>query len=176
MILPSAQLHTKEVQERQERLILSPNATATEQLSAINHYMPTTQNLAENLTALHHLGLTNRSITEILSGGCHYLSGEITSLKHSTVKVICCGVKATIADIDGRYQVCLEGKPIEGFINAERERQRGLEKMVTESTKEDLVKEIRILRREIKHLSEILMTTKHQNVVLMECLRLSDKK
>lgn len=176
VIQPSA-LHLPEsLQQEQERMILSQNATAEEQLHVIKHYLPTTQNLAENLTVLHHLGLTNREIAGILSGDHHYLFGEISSLKHGTVKVICSGVKVTIGDIGGRYQVCLDGKPVEGFIKIERERQRELEKMVAESTKEDLVKEIRMLRREIKHLNEYLMETKHLNETLMEYQRLSEKK
>ena len=47
--------------------------------------------------------------------------------------------------------------------------------MVEESTKEDLVEEIRTLRREIKHLNEYLMETKRLNETLMEYQRLSEK-
>lgn len=175
VISPALQLPDEFLQE-QEKLNLPQNATATEQLYVINHYLPRTTNLAENLTVLHHLKLSNRDIADILCGGAHYLYGEISSLKHSTVKVICCGVKVTIGDVGGRYQVCLDGKPVEGFIKIERDRQRELEKiMVEESTKEDLVKEIRKLRREIKHLNEYLMETKHLNETLMEYQRLSEK-
>ena len=175
VIQPSSLQLPEELQQEQEKLNLPQSATATEQLYVINHYLPRTTNLAENLTVLHHLKLSNRDIADILCGGAHYLYGEISSLQHSTVKVICCGVKVTIDDIGGRYQVCLDGKTVEGFIKIERERQRELEKMVEESTKEDLVKEIRTLRREIKHLNEYLMETKRLNETLMEYQRLSEK-
>ena len=175
VIQPSALQLPEELQQEQEKLNLPQNATPTEQLYVINHYLPRTTNLAENLTVLHHLKLSNRDIADILCGGAHYLYGEICSLKHSTVKVICCGVKVTIDDVGGRYQVCLDGKTVEGFIKIERDRQRELEKMVTGSTKEDLVKEIRTLRREIKHLNEYLMETKRLNETLMEYQRLSEK-
>lgn len=174
VISPALQLPDEFLQE-QEKLNLPQNATATEKLYVINHYLPKTRNLAENLTVLRHLKLSNRDIADILCGGAHYLYGEITSLKHSTVKVICSGVKVTIDDIGGRYQVCLDGKTVEGFIIIERDRQRELEKMVTGSTKEDLVKEIRKLRREIKHLNENLTVTKNLNETLMEYQRLSKK-
>ena len=174
VISPALQFPEEFLQE-QEKLNLPQNATATEQLYIINHYLPKTRNLAENLTVLRHLKLSNRDIADILCGGVHYLYGEITSLKHSTVKVSCSGVKVMIDDIGGRYQVCLDGKTVEGFIKIERERQRELEKMVEESTKEDLVKEIRTLRREIKHLNEYLMETKRLNETLIEYQRLSEK-
>ena len=175
VIQPSALQLPEELQQEQEKLNLPQSATATEQLYVINHYLPRTTNLAENLTVLHHLKLSNRDIADILCGGAHYLYGEICSLKHSTVKVICCGVKVTIDDVGGRYQVCLDGKTVEGFIKIERDRQRELEKMVTGSTKEDLVKEIRKLRREIKHLNENLTVTKNLNETLVEYQRLSEK-
>ena len=174
VISPALQLPEEFLQE-QEKLNLPQNATPTEQLYVITHYLPKTRNLAENLTVLRHLKLSNRDIADILCGGAYYLYGEISSLKHSTAKVICCGVKVTIGDVGGRYQVCLDGKTVEGFIKIERERQRELEKMVEESTKEELVKEIRTLRREIKHLNEYLMETKRLNETLMEYQRLSEK-
>lgn len=175
VIQPSALQLPEELQQEQEKLNLPQSATATEQLYVINHYLPRTTNLAENLTVLHHLKLSNRDIADILCGGAHYLYGEISSLKHSTVKVICCGVKVTIGDICGRYQVCLDGKTVEGYIKIERERQRELEKMVAESTKEDLVKEMRMLRREIKHLNERLKETSQLNETLMQYQQLLEK-
>lgn len=175
VIQSSAPQQSEELLREQEKQLLSVNATAAEQLSVINHYLPTTRNLAENLTVLHHLGLTNRSIAEILRGSCYYLYGEITSLQYSTVKVICCGVKVSIDDVGSHYVVCLDGMPVEGFIQKERKRQRELEKKAAESTKEALIKEIRTLRREIKHLNESLMTTRHLNETLLEYQRSSEK-
>lgn len=87
VIQPSALQLPDELQQEQEKLNLPQNATATEQLYVINHYLPKTRNLTENLTVLRHLKLSNRDIADILCGGAHYLYGEISSLKHSTVKV-----------------------------------------------------------------------------------------
>lgn len=55
---------------QKEQLILSTESTADEKLTVIEHYLPRTRNLAENLSMLRHLGIDDRDISGILSGGC----------------------------------------------------------------------------------------------------------
>ena len=165
----------EELRQEKERLLLSQNATAEEILFAINHYLPKTRNLPENLAMLRHLGLTENEIADLLSGGNHYLYGEIRSFNHSTVKIVCSCVKVSIDEIGRDYVVCLNGKPAEVFIRKERERQRSLEMEMEESTKEELIKEIKTLRKEIKKLNEYNTTTKHLNETLIEFHKLSSQ-
>ena len=162
--------------EQQEvRLILSPDATAEEQLQVINHYLPRTRNLAANLTMLRHLGISENDIAEILNGGSRYVYGEINSLKYSTVKMVCTCAKVSIEKKDNEYEVCLAGKPVEDYIRDERKRQEDLEKEITEHSKEDLVREVRALRREVKHLSESLKMKERENDTLLKLCEIVEK-
>lgn len=160
---------------QEETLNLSLDSTAEEQLRVINHYLPRTRNLAANLTMLHHLGIRENDIAEILDGGAHYLYGEIKSLKHSTVKMVCSCAKVSIEKIGSNYEVCLAGKPVEVYIRDERKRQEELEKAVTERSKEDLVREIRMLRRDVKQLSERLKMKENMIDTLMKYHEIAEK-
>lgn len=151
---PEIQL-PEEMQQEQERLNLSSDATAEEKLYVIEHYWQRTRNLIENLAMLRHLGLTETAITDVLNGGADYIHGEVQSLEHSTVKVVCAYARVHMKEICGKWMVCLDDKPVEAYIKLERRRQDELQKEA-ERPREDLVREIKSLRRELKSVSEML--------------------
>lgn len=160
----------KQEQEQElKKLILSKDATPEEQLYAINHYLPKTRNLPENLIMLRHLGVSEKDIAKVLDGGMAMFYGELASLKHPTVKVVCSYSTISLDETsNGNYEVCIEGKPIEVYIRQEKERQEQMTNELTERSKEDLMKEIKMLRRNIKRLSERLQDAERGYALAMQ--------
>lgn len=161
---------------QQEKIILTPDASAEQRLATIEHFLPETCNLPENLAVLRHLGVRENDIADILKGGRSYLYGEIASREHPSVKVIVSSCAVTIKTRLGKYQVFLEDVPFEDYLRRERKRQSDLAKETSERTKEDLMKEICKLRREMKYLDERLKACRQNNESLEQLCRLYKKE
>lgn len=76
--------------------------------------------------------------------------GNIASPKFSNRKVIVSSALVSLAEIEGTYQVCLDGLPVDAYIAQEIQSQKNLES----ASKEELAREIRILRSKVETSAE----------------------
>ena len=148
---------------------LSIESSPREILDALTNYLPFISNITEILTELEGLGLGKSEIRRVLSGGSALIFGEVRSQRHSSRRAILPSAMVSICEHDGHFHVCINGFPIEQFIDNELERQHNLRK----TTKEELLTELQSLRSTVKHsadririLEDHIKTLKRNNLAL----------
>ena len=150
----------EELQQKMRPLVLTQESTPAEKLAAIEHFIPTTTNLIENLTILRHLGFNDDDdIATFLTGGSRSIYGEIVSMRHPSVKVTTSYSSVSITN----GKVYIDKLPFENYIKAERKRQEDLIRETEELSKEDMMAEIRKLRKDVKHISNRLKDVEQLN-------------
>lgn len=119
---------------------LTTDSSPREILDTLTNYLPFIGNITEILDDLEGLGLGKSEIGRVLSGGSAFIFGEVRSQRHTIRRVIISSAMVSISENEGNYHMCIDGFPIEQFIDNELERQHDL----MNTTKEELFTELQL--------------------------------